>query len=76
MKVKVGTTLDPELYRQVQESAHLRGCSISQLIEDALRVYLRQEAIGTIDRVSESFGEYRVSPERLAEILQDDPFDG
>ena len=76
MKVKVGTTLDPELYRQVQDSAYLRGCSISQLIEDALRIYLKREALNTIDRVSESFGEYQVAPQVVAEVLQDDPFDG
>lgn len=32
MKVKIGTTMDPELYRLVQETAQARGCSISQLI--------------------------------------------
>jgi len=76
MKVKVGTTLDPELYRLVQGSAVQRGCSISLIIEEALRAYLRQHSVEAIDRVGESFGQYQVDPTVLQEILDEDPFEG
>jgi len=75
MKVKIGTTVDPDLYREVQDSAQRRGCSISQLIEEALKVYLRQQSVSSVDRVSESFGQYRVSSAALQEILEEDPFE-
>lgn len=75
MKVKIGTTVDPDLYREVQDSAQRRGCSISQLIEEALKVYLRQQSASSVDRVSESFGQYRVSSATLQEILEEDPFE-
>ena len=75
MKVKIGTTLDPELYRLVQGSAVQRGCSISLIIEEALRSYLRQHSVEAVDRVSESFGQYRIDPKLLQGILDEDPFE-
>lgn len=75
MKVKIGTTMDPELYRLVQGTAQARGCSISQLIEEAVRDYVLRQSHDSADRVSESFGLYRVRPDMLAEILEDEPFE-
>lgn len=75
MKVKVGTTMDSELYEQVQGTAQSRGCSISQLIEDALRDYMFRQSYYSADRVSESFGHYNVDPAVVEAILEDDPFE-
>ncbi len=67
--------MDPELYQQVQGTAQSRGCSISQLIEEAVRDYIRRQSCSRVDRVSESFGLYSVPAALLQEILEDEPFE-
>jgi plasmid stability protein len=42
-KVKVGTILDAELYKRLKQRAAKEGRSISDLFEDALRRYEKNE---------------------------------
>jgi hypothetical protein len=42
-KKQVGTLLDPKLYRQMKSLAALRGCRTGELIDDAIRQYLKRQ---------------------------------
>ena len=74
MKVKIGTTLEADLYEQILGRARERGIRINEIFEEALRAYLGEDGDG-VDYVAESFGSYQVSSEVFDEIVESDIFE-
>lgn len=74
-RVKVGTVLDENLYQRVQEAAQAEGRSISQLLEEALELYLSHRQFDGASLIRETFGKYSVKEKDLRLILEDDPYD-
>jgi metal-responsive CopG/Arc/MetJ family transcriptional regulator len=75
MKLKVGTTMDEQLYRQLQERSFREGVSISHLIESAVRSYFAHRTEAAVDRVSETFALYRVSKDVLRQVMDEDLYE-
>lgn len=74
MKVKVGTTLESELYDRILQKAKEDGLRVNEIFEQALKAYLSDDVTGA-DYVAESFGSYRVSQEAFEEILESDIYE-
>lgn len=71
-KKKIGTVLDEELYSVLKVYAATQNKPISVVIEEALSQYLRR---GKQSVVEETFGNMKMDPEVLGEILEEDYYD-
>ena len=76
MRRKIGTVLDERLVLKAKAVAARQGKPLNQIIEEALRHYLAHRG-GEEDRslVMESAGTYRITPEALKQVLEEDPLD-
>lgn len=73
MKIKIGTTLEPNLYEQVVSYAKKHGLRVNEVFEEALKAYIVGDT-GT-DFVAESFGTYRVNDETFEDIVESDIYE-
>ena len=77
MRKKVGTILPEELLVKARLLAVKEGKKLNQLLEEALKEYLKREERGsTRSIVEETKGALRADEKLVAEILQEEPFYG
>lgn len=72
--MKIGTTLESELYDRVLRKAKERGLRVNEVFEAALRAYLDDEN-SEADYITQSVGSYRVSDEAFLEVLEADIYE-
>jgi len=65
-----GTSLDPSLYRRVQEAARRQGRSTNAVIEDALTRFL-SSGITPVSVVEETKGTYKASAKAVRAVLSE-----
>jgi metal-responsive CopG/Arc/MetJ family transcriptional regulator len=71
MKKKFGTTLDEDLLTALKVLAAKEGKPLSQLIEEALRRYLRRKQVGLVRRTQ---GALAAPPDLVRTILEEEAF--
>lgn len=71
MKRKFGTTLEEELITELKVLAAKEDKNLSQLIEEALRQYLRRKR-GRV--VEETEGALKASPQVVQAVLEEEEF--
>lgn len=74
MRKKVSTLLDEGLYRRAKLEAALRGKQVSEILGEALEIYLDHAAgegrsLGVVD---ETWGSIRLPRKELDEIMADE----
>lgn len=72
--MKVGTTLESNLYDRILQKAKEDGLRVNEVFEQALRAYLSDDEPGS-DYVAESYGSYQVSQEAFDEIVESDIYE-
>lgn len=70
VRKKVGTVLDDELLQQVKLRAARDNVRLSQVIEEALRLYLQRKQM--TGQVARSRGVLRASPEAVRAIMEEE----
>lgn len=73
MKRKVGTALDSNLYRRVQDLARRQGRRTNAIIEEALTRFLARDGSGA-SVVEETKGTYNVTRKALRALLNESPY--
>jgi hypothetical protein len=72
MRKKIGTVLDEELLLKAKQAAVLRRRSLSQVLEDALRLYLADSAKTKKKGIAQSTrGTMQISLDSLKGILEE-----
>ncbi|GAB4381396.1 MAG: hypothetical protein Kow0042_31950 [Calditrichia bacterium] len=79
MKTKVGTVLDKELLQQLKERAAKENRSMSDLINEALLIYLQNSKMERELRVAAAkrlcSKPFQISPQEIKEIMEEDYFE-
>lgn len=74
MKRKVSTILDESLFRRTKMESARKGMQISEVISEALELYLGagKEGASGPGVVAESWGSLKVSSRRLKKVMEED----
>lgn len=71
MRKKVSTLLDPVLFRRAKLEAARQGKQISEIVGEALEVYLRRED-RQLARVDESWAVLPADPDQLKKVMEEE----
>jgi hypothetical protein len=74
MRQKVSTVLESSLFREVKMESARQGKQISEVVREALELYLRTKGrgMGTGDVVGESWGALQMDREDVKRLLEDE----
>lgn len=76
MKKKIGTVLDENLFYKAKEAALLQKITLSQLFEDALKVYLLMAGKSGMEKqtniVKSTQGVMKISPSDLKAVMEEE----
>lgn len=74
-KIKVGTRIEAELYQQLKLAAARERRTVSELIQDAVILYLGRQPKNGLTRFLERGPAFNVSDAELREIMEADFYD-
>lgn len=74
-KIKVGTQIEEDVYRQLKRTAAHERRPVGEVIQDAVTTYLRRERKSGLARLLEREPAFKVSEGEFREILEADFFE-
>jgi hypothetical protein len=72
VRQKISTLVDPALYRRVRLESVRRNKQISEIVGEALQMYLAGNRLASTGVVAESWGAVPLPKEEVQQILRDE----
>lgn len=74
-KIKVGTQIEENIYRQLKMAAARERRPVSELLQDAVTIYLRRQRKNGLARLLEREPAFLVTEEQFRESMESDFYD-
>lgn len=72
MRSKVSTLVDPVLFRRAKLEAARQNKQISEIVGEALELYLRKRGAHHLGKVAESWGALQVDRKKLKKLMEEE----